>query len=320
MKKFIYIAVYLWLNLFLLEGVQAATSKTTTSDKAIVVAEHRVALIMAKEVMRVVEVFMIENKSDATLVGLEEKKTLRFALPEGFFAPQFIDETANVVSVTHQGFDYLNPVEPGELQLAVSYHLKISSLPYTFSIQTNYPTQVLNVFTDPSIQVVSDQLRSQPLVQMGEQQFRRYAGNDFNQGTVIPIQLTPASGPSLPNSGIPDSNASRVAPLPSEEFQDNQRQSLIVFIIVSILIIGGVLAAYSKSRLNKNKKASKPARMLKPSVKQEREALIRAIADLDDRFEAGDLAEEAYHKERARKKKKLMELTRAINQRLETRD
>jgi hypothetical protein len=37
---------------------------------------------------------------------------------------------------------------------------------------------------------------------------------------------------------------------------------------------------------------------------------VRAVAQLDERFEAGELAEEQYHAERAAQKAKLVALTR----------
>lgn len=320
MRKFIYTTLYLGLSLVLADEILAATPKTPTHDDAIIVVEQRVALIVAKDVMRVVEVFILENKTDATLVGSEGRGSLHFVLPEGFFAPQFIEDPADTISITDRGFEYIKPVDPGELQLAVSYHLKVSSFPYTFSIQTSYPTQSLNIFTDRSMEVVSDQLRSQPLVQMGEQQLRRYAGGNFDKDTRVILKLIPANEATQSNSGIPTSDASRIVPLPPEEQQDNQRQGLIVSILVSILIIGGVLSIYAKSQLKKTKKASKSSTALKPSLKQEREELIKIIAELDDQFEAGAITEETYRKERARRKKKLIELTRILNQKLETRD
>jgi len=241
-----------------------------------------------ENMIRVNELLILENRSGTTLAGTEGKKVLSFTLPEGFFAPQFTSEIADAVTVTDQGFDYIRPVNPGELQVGVSYHLKISSLPYTLSLQTNYPTLALMVLTDAGMQIVSDTLISQPPIEQGGQQFRPYVGENFDKGTVITAKLT-------------------------RELQDNQRQGLIVSVIVGVLIVGGISSVYFKKWLSKGKKPSRSSRVSKPSLKQEREELIRAIAELDDRFEEGHLSEEIYHKERARKKKRLIELTRILS-------
>lgn len=316
MKKFIYLGyfgLYMGSALFSLTGVQAAESKTTTSDETITVSGQHVVLRILGDMIRITEVLILDNRSEATLVSTGGSKVLSFNLPEGFFAPQFLEEMADAVSITDRGFDYNKPIAPGELKLAVSYHVKISSFPYTLSIKTSYPTKLLDVFiADSDTQVESPQLVAQPPVQMGDQLFRRYAGENFDKGVVIPIKLIPGSGKGQPGSGLPDSNASRIVPLPPEEQQDNQRQSLIVSVLVSILIVGGILSVYVKNRLSKNKRKSGSPRNPKLSLKQEREELIRVIAELDDRFEAGDITEENYHKERARKKKKLIELTRTL--------
>lgn len=300
---------------FFFEGVRAEESKTIAGDEVITVAKHFVYLNIRGNVLVANEFLVLENGSDATIVGTEEKKVLSFTLPEGFFAPQFMPEIVESVAVNDRGFDYTKPVSPGELQVGVSYHLKVSSFPHTLSIRTSYPTRSFIIVTEMDNQVVSDQLATQPPMQQDDKQFRLYTGENLDKGAIITAKLT--SSVDQPGSGNGNQQAQRGTMPPPQippegRPEDNQKQGWIVLTIVSILILGGVFTYYIKRELNRQKKMSQSSRTPRLSPKQEREELIKMIGDLDDQFEAGELSEDTYRKERARKKKRLVELTRAL--------
>ena len=153
-------------------------------------------------------------------------------------------------------------------------------LPITRITQLN---RKINYLTISQLVLVSDNgykahvegLEGGESVEMNNQKFFKWSGDDLKKGHDIKITIT--------------------KPL----FGDDITKWLILLGVIMIIIV-----SVSYSTLLKSKKQDPSS-----DSKEKRDSLIKEIAKLDDSYEAGDIEESEYRKLREEKKNKFIYLT-----------
>lgn len=277
--------------------------ETTESDQAIHVLRTHLIFDVVGQGLRVAEMYIIGNDSDRTFVGTQDGRTLEFTLPEGAMGLAFQDNRLqDSVIMTDEGFVDTLPVPPGSRQLLLSYALASEGETYRFARRIVYPTDNINVLvSDVGAVVDSDFLTHQEPVAAGEgQRYLHLAGQDLAPGTefVITFDKLPRT---VPTSGP---GAARAVPRQGLDLSLLRWAS----VVLAVAAIGFAVLGYPILRRRRESDLGRQT----AGLEQERDALIQAIARLDDQFEAGEIPEAEYQRRRARQKEKLIEVARRM--------
>jgi len=289
---------------------------TTDSDEAIRMLRTHLIFDYVGEGFRVAEMIIIGNDSDRTFVSVQEggghgvrSGGLEFALPEGAMGLTFEDNRVeeSVVRIEGGFLDTL-PVPPGGRQLLLSYALATDGPAYRFARRITYPTERINVLvSDVGAEVHSDLLVEQEPVTAGAgQRYLHLAGQDLTPGTefVINFEKLPR-GRGLPRA-LPSSESREARALPRQGLDMNLLRWAGIFLAAAGL--GFATLGYPMLR---ERWASDPTRQA-AELERARQSLIQTIARLDDRFEAGEIPEAEYQRQRARHKEQLIQVTRRL--------
>jgi hypothetical protein len=131
---------------------------------------------------------------------------------------------------------------------------------------------------DHQVAVSCDQLSASELPNMGCAQITYYAGENLERNTTLDIRLS--------------------------ELLAGSKGPPWVAIIPSILAFG-LLFGFAIWRINRSKQ---PASLESDVIIDDEERLLRDIAQLDDKFEKGDISEDDYRRLRHDKKERLIDL------------
>ncbi|MBI3362789.1 MAG: hypothetical protein HY023_16940, partial [Chloroflexi bacterium] len=222
------------------------------------------------------ELFIMSNTGDKTL-SLDAG--LQFELPPGAKNLSIQNATAGRdYRETPTGFSLTTPILPGggSQQILVSF-----SLPYdgqlAFSQKVPFPVATANVLVPGlGVKVSSDQLQPTGVRDVQGTQFQNYTATNLAAGSTLTFNLAGGAGGSSPAVIV-------------------DRRNLIVGGAGLTLAVAG-LGWWLFSR--RAPSAALPA---------DRDGLIKAIADLDNKFEAGEISEKEYERQRAKLKAKLIE-------------
>ncbi|MGE3909750.1 MAG: hypothetical protein AB7K36_10375 [Chloroflexota bacterium] len=250
--------------------------------------------------MTVMEMGAVVNNSDRTLAADPETtgsaRTLRFALPPG--AIQITGQAGlptDSLESTPDGFATTDAVKPGRREIAFSYQLPYQSSSVDFGRTFTLPVGTFTVYLpDESIQLVGPGLTTNGTAELGGRTFRQYSIQNVQPGTAVRFRL---SGLPAPFFGTARELGFAVAAAASV--------ALMTLLLLSLRRRRSMQAAEQETEELAADAADTSAAIT------ERQALIRAVADLDERFAAGGLDEETYRTRREEQKARLMSLTRA---------
>lgn len=258
----------------------------TSSAGNISVETHHIIFDIREKLLLIREVLIFYNSGKRTYIGKKEKGrtrkiTLNFSLPKGFANPKYPQGEGLMVCCvipTEKGLLDTMSVKPGPRQVVFTYQLKYNSSKYLFRRLLDYDTEHLSVlFPEGKVKVLS-------------------RGIPFSSTTV---KLNGKSYLYLQAKGTVKADTSlnlELSDLPA----GNGYLRIIIYGLVAVLILlGFIYPLFRKKKTVKNKKEG---------IKDNKEALISAIAQLDDRFHAGEISEMNYRTLRRQKKEKLMEL------------
>jgi hypothetical protein len=231
------------------------------------------------------ELYVFANMSDRTYIGVVDpatgaRGTLKFSLPTGFADLQFGgDLAATGVMASGTGFVDTAPVQPGAKQAFYSYTVPLKSGTYTYSRKVDYPTLKYSMLVQgDKVSVKSDSLTAAGTTSMGTTVFTNATGSNLAAGSTMSATL----------SGL--AVAKKTPP--------------VLWIGLGVIVVGlGLLGLYFVRR-------KKPVAVSAPAG-QDEERLLAAIADLDDDFDNGKMAEGPYRAARAKLKAELVELEKA---------
>lgn len=265
--------------------IEVTVYDSTTSDETIKIAMAHAVVYIGPDSLQVEEYYLFANEADRTYIGTKEittdgkKETLRFSLPKEAFEAQYLLGLMGCCIIDNQdGFVDTMPVLPGTKEIAYSYKVDHSSGRYTFSQNVEYPALRYDLLVQgEGIEVNSNQLSAKDPTEINGIRYQHFSGRDLAPGEILVAQL----------SGLPETN--------------NQGTVKWVAIVLTVLV-GGFVFTYLV-----RKKRVQPV-SAEGSLDQGRKRLLIELAQLDDDFEAGRIAEEVYRRLRTARKAQLVEL------------
>lgn len=250
----------------------------TTDVSILRVNVHHVIVEIGEGMVQVAELMVFTNPTDRTYIGAKERsdgkrETLLLRLPGGASDLQYMEGLMECcVFATESGLVDTMDVKPGIRQIAYSYTIPTSRRELAVRRALDYPTDRVEVFGNTAAQLTVSPLERKEPVTTEQGTYARFSSGALAAGTEITIGL---SGLPLPRSST-------------------RRLAAAAF--------AGVIAAALAYPLLRRSRAPKPT---KPVTRDE---LVAAIAALDNQFEAGQISEPEYQAQRARYKKRLMEM------------
>jgi len=250
----------------------------------------------------ILELATIENAGDRTFVPSMPPEGamgfLRFPLPPG---SQELKVSAQLPGAqtfqVDKGFALVAPVPPGVYTIGFTYYIPYSQ--QTFSFTRNLPfgaTSFRLLYPKNVGDVRSDALRerSDPIT-VGEISYRVFEGKEFKPGESIDIDLL-----ALPQKGWLDYAL------------ESPRLSALGTMGIPV-ILGLALVALLAFSLVARRSRSSSALASQVENETTHQDIVKSIADLDSRFQHGDMDEGRYQQERAKLKAKL--ISEAMSQR-----
>ena len=283
----------------------------TTQDVSVVQVDQQALIITnvdeKEQQIEAAEFVSLTNVSDRTLlpdlsnVGPGQFSFLRFSLPPGVsdFDIQS-DLVGGEVIPVGTGFALTSPVAPGEHNLNFTF-----KFPYaggTFSYQQNLPQgatlyQVLIPQRLGQIQVLD--LQSMPSLEVEGSVYRVWEGRDFAPSQGLTLELT-----GLPQPGLLTRFGRQVT---SESFW-------FLAIPIGLGTSLSLVLLYALVRSPRVAVVDGPASGSQHTngSSAHREALIRAVAALDDKFERGQMSEPEHQSQRAILKDRISAVSTAV--------
>ena len=263
-----------------LRQVHLRVYEPTNDPSVLKVSVHHIIVEPGEGAVQVAELLVFTNSTDRTYVGGQpradgKRETLQFSLPSGAANLQYMQGLMECcLSVTDIRMVDTMDVEPGMREIAYSYTLPVSRTSLSLTRRLDYAAERLEVFGNGAAQLAVSPLARQDDVKTEQGVYARFSGASVAAGTDVKLTLS-----DLP---VPRSSTRRAA----------------------IAAFAGMITAalvYPFLR-----RARRPVDRTGPT--QTREELIRAVAALDDRFEAGEIPEDEYGARRARLMDQIREL------------
>ncbi len=274
-----------------IQDVTIRVYETTLSDAAIRVSSASMMVLATDKTSQsvlVLETFDFVNPGDRTFTPSTRGPSgqmglLRFSLPPNAYDLEALGElSSRQVIQVDKGFATDLPIRPGDNQVAFTY-----SVPYynddgrlSFSLQMPYPTREFRLLVPlDGPRVASPQMRPGQPVQIGSTRYATFR---------TPSDRAGVPQVSLSFSGLPVNVWFLRAGNPWLWAGAGGLLALLVALALWLSLVRGPRRA-------------RPA----PS---DREQLVRTIALLDDRYEAGEIDEESYRRQRGVYKEALVAL------------
>jgi hypothetical protein len=261
---------------------------TTSAATHIFVDQHHILVEPVADSLLIQEFMRLLNVGRKTYIGTFSdsfgvRVTLDVTLPPGASTPKLSGGFSEAsFTFHHGGFIDSRPLQPGSRGLLFTYALPFTARSIEYRTILHYEHHALDLFlASRSIHVSSPDLAQVGIVGGEDARYIRYSGQNLEAGHQVTVSLK------------------KTAPV--------SRSSLW-------LLVGALLAAlFITIRLvvarTQRGKGAPPRNDRRNSI-QRKEALIQAIADLDERYERGDIDSDSYHRERKRFKSGLSQLLR----------
>lgn len=261
----------------------------STSDSSSLRVErlHLIFNPIAEGRMEITEVWVLSGPGDRTIATQNGEGLLVVPLPQGF-SDLSLDNGDNIPGryvATQEGFIDRAPIQPGAaVELVFSFVLPFERQ-LEFAQPLVYPVDAAVVLlARDGFEIRGEGLQDLGLRDMGGITLRNYALNDLAAGDVLELELSPGRA------------AFNLGALPMET---------LLGVGVLGLVLLGVGYWWMRSR------ASDEAKQYPlPESASDQEAILRAIATLDDEFEAGRLEQQDYRQRRDVLKRQALEMMR----------
>jgi hypothetical protein len=260
---------------------------TTDTDLVRVERMHLIFEFAPQGVINVLEVWLLSNLGESTVIASEEKGILEITLPEG--AGELEVETGLAgerITATEGGIADNGPLLPGVSAGELTFAFQ---LPYerrlTFSQSVDHDVvAVVVLLPEEGPDVSGDGLQETGVRQIGDESWRSYEAGPLSSGESL----------SLDFSGRLSATG-------------NTSLSLIIGAgaFGLALIVGGLLWY---RRTEASGEISAEDETLNSDFAQARNGFLQALADLDDAYESGDVSEASYRRKRAKLKRQTLAL------------
>lgn len=255
----------------------------TTDPNAILIRSDRLFAVHDEDRLSVIEAVSVINPTKSAYIGrgsaLSEADedgvtpSLGFALPDDVVPETFrwLDADLDVpeaVEIEGVGFGITSAIPPGQVEFTFSYQLEGSGGTFDISRRALYEISELSVFAADPLEVTSNRLEPRGDVEVQGTTYREFSTpEELDAADPIQILVVAEGGSSTP------------------------------FVAGAIGAVGlalgiGVVAFRRSRRRTARAPTPEPAAV-------DHDDLITAIADLDLRFEAGDVSQDDYFRRRA---------------------
>ncbi len=282
-----------------------AVYETTIDDSALTVEGGHLIVEMGQGQLELTELVVIDNRGDRSYVGSEEvipgrRATARIPLPAGATDAAFSSpEAAAAMIRTGKGFVDTRPVIPGQQHYVLSYALPCEGSTYNLLKPVAYQTASMDVLiAAPGAEIDAPALERLGTQEASGASYLHLAGRSLARGTDILIRFS-GLGQAIPRPAP----VVRGAQPPAGASGGGPWQYL-----AGLLALGALLPA-TLIYLRREEPVGWPAPGGAASALEVgREQMLTGIAELDERYEAGDLDESSYRRQREEAKKALLSL------------
>ena len=188
------------------------------------------------------------------------------------------------------------PVPPGaETSLVFfSYHLIVADASIPLERRFDYPVTNLNMLVaQPGLRVNSEQLLSMGSEAFQGRQYEFYVAQNPGPDTPLVVEFVPV--PSADGVGAEEMVSTSDQPVAGASARGNQRLLLwIGFGLAALAVLGAVIYPLATQRL-----ASTPGSTQDLASNPKARRLLAELADLEETFEAGQIDEASYERQRA---------------------
>ena len=249
--------------------------------------------------LSIMEMGAVANAADRTFAADPQvtgsARTLRFSLPPGAIdvTPQ-AGLPADSLESTPDGFASTDPVRPGRREIAFSYDLPYTTSTLDLARSFAFPVGAFTLYVPSDVgAIVPDGIAVPGTAELGGRKYRQYVVQQIAPGAEVRVRLTN---------------------LPAPLFARPRDLGLAVVGATAAVLLAFLLLAVWRRRTGSPAQLAQPAAEIAPTAapdSAERLALVRAVAQLDERFAAGDVDESAYRAERAERKARLLALAQS---------
>ncbi len=258
-------------------------AETTDKDDDIAVSSHRMLMAMDQDkgILLIKELMVVQNRGLHTYVGNSEvapgkKETLHISLPEGVSGFQNLQGVRNSdIAPTGNGAVDTVPIKPGIKRILFSYSVDTKGKDFKFLKVFNLETKQFEIlFPEAGVQMASDQLTLQGPMESNGQNFYTLSGQDFPAGSQITVDLKGGEKGNIVKWGV---------------------------VLLGVIILGAGIGLPLMRRKNVTQGDEAPEKETGTEAETEIETtdVLRAIAELDDQAEAGEIDPEDYKTQRA---------------------
>lgn len=270
--------------------------ETTADDSALRVVRSHMIIEMGAGELEVTEMVVLVNDGDRTFVGSEEivpgkRATARVPLPAGATDVSVTTPPAASAMIrTGDGLADTRPVVPGEHEYVVSYALPCDGPTYSLLKPIQYPTDALDVLVaTPGASVDAPLLERLGIRETSGATYEHLGGRSLERGTEVVLRFRglkqAATAERSPVGAIEPPAAAGPVPW---------TWGLVPLGAWALL---GLAVALHLRRTGAEPLSLVPARASQVMAKEVRR-LVGSIADLDERYDAGELEEGRYQKRR----------------------
>jgi mono/diheme cytochrome c family protein len=270
----------------------------TTTDASILSGDrlHLFFEFTDEKTIRVIELFILSNPTNQTLVAAEEgQPTITFKLPEGAANLEFQDGVLGERFVqTADGFGDTAAVRPGSGSYQVLFAF---DLPYDRKLDLVQPisvpvNSVVILIPEGSVKIKSDMLQDGGVRDVEGVKYHTYSVGSLSAGQELRLSLTGRPGSASPTLSAGSSSGLAIG--------------LAVFGLA--LILAGVWF-YRRTRSGRvGEEEHALAGAAEAASYEDADTVMDAILALDDLYQAGEIPEGAYRQRRSELKARLREL------------
>jgi hypothetical protein len=279
------------------QAVTLPVYEMTDDDSQIVIESGHIIVESFGTVLRVSEVYLLGNGGDRTYAGRPgtegQVTTVGIPLPpdavglafgEGVSANRFVQSEGKLLDTA--------PVPPGQETLTIfySYHMPVTDNSVHMERSYDYPITALSILlAQPGLALSSGQLLDSGSQSFMDQQFAVYTAVDLPAGAPLAVDLTVE-----PTEATASTTTTAEAGKPITDNQGLLRG--LGFGLAGLVVLGAVLYPLLTAQ-------RRPLAAATPALAANSQArpLLAELADLEEAFEAGQVDEETYQRQRAEK-------------------
>jgi hypothetical protein len=279
--------------------------QTTGDDSGISLDSAHIIVESFGEVLRISEIHIFSNSGDRTYIGSEgdagQPSTVFIPLPdnavgvafgEGMPEGRFVQVGGGLVDT--------EPIPPGDEASLVffSYHLMVPGETVPLERSFAYPLGTVNVLVaQPGLTLNSDAIQSMGPQNFQGRQYAFYATRDLAADTPLAMEfVVSAEGPSL--SGSEGATAPAAMPPASGTASRGSQDLLLLlgFALTALAVVAAVIYP-----LATKPSSSAPTGEVDLAADPASRQLLSDLVDLEDSFEAGEVDEASYERQRTEK-------------------